>query len=244
MRPQASATRVVLVDGAAGRIDLAIDAASSTVPLRGIALVAHPHPLFGGTRDNKVVMTLSRALGAQGFHVLRPNFRGVGDSEGAFDEGRGETDDLLGLLRACRQAVAPAWWPAGLAWPVQADRVLAGFSFGAFVQTRVHQAMLERNEAQGLALVLVGLAVSRFDAAPVPEDTLVVHGEQDDVVPLSAVFDWARPQHLPVVVMPGSGHFFHGALVLLKKIVTDFLRCRYNTGTEQDGLSQEDDGDD
>ena len=171
-------------------------------------------------------MTLSRALTARGYHVLRPNFRGVGDSEGSYDEGRGEALDLQALVEACRSDKAPQWWPeaAGFTWPGRRSWVLAGFSFGAFVQTRVHQAL----QLQDVPLILVGVAVSRFPVARAPDDSLVIHGEQDDVVPLTDVFDWAREQNLPVVVVPGTGHFFHGCLVRLKSIVTNFLLVRYN----------------
>jgi uncharacterized protein len=228
-------------------LDVAIDPAfggqgflpDSRRAARGIAIVAHPHPLFGGTRDNKVVMTLARALTAQGFHVLRPNFRGVGESTGSFDEGQGESKDLLALYDLCAQATPPAWWPdiqsfeakpeANFMWPAGADRVLAGFSFGAFVQTLVAQ----NTKSIAPVLALVGLAVSRFPAALVREGALVVHGEQDDVVALADVLNWARPQAQAVVVVPGAGHFFHGHLTGLKSIVTDFLLARYNTDSRK-----------
>ncbi len=204
-----SGTATVRVAGPAGGIDTAVDLPA--VKPVGVAVIAHPHPLFGGTRDNKVVQTLARALLALGFVAWRPNFRGVGASEGAYDEGRGETDDLLAVVEhALAHAAA-----LGLADP---RLVLAGFSFGSFVQTRVG----ERLAAQGRAperLVLVGAAVSRFDVGSVPADTVVVHGEVDETVPLAAVLDWARPQDLPVVVIPGADHFFHRKLMILRRIV-------------------------
>lgn len=170
-------------------------------PRRGLALVAHPNPVQGGTKDNKVVTTLAKTLFGLGYVALRPNFRGVGDSAGVFDEGRGESEDLLAVA-----AYAQARFGA-------LPLLLAGFSFGAFVQTRVAQAVTAEQ------LVLVGPAVNRFPAATVPAGTLVIHGEVDDVVPLAAVLDWARPQQLPVVVVPGGEHFFHGRLHLLAQIV-------------------------
>lgn len=204
-----SATQRLLVAGPAGAIDVALDYPAT--PSLGVAVIAHPHPLHGGTRDNKVVQTLARALLALGYVCWRPNFRGVGESAGEHDEGRGETQDLLALL-AFAQARARA---EGLPdTPV----VLAGFSFGSFVQSRVASALTAQG-APPARLVFVGAAVSRFPLEAVPPDTLVIHGETDDVVPLAAVFEWARPLDLPVVVIPGADHFFHRKLPLVKRIV-------------------------
>jgi alpha/beta superfamily hydrolase len=193
-----------LLPGAAGQdVECLIDRPDG--PARGCALLAHPHPLFGGSADNKVVQTLARALLALGWTTLRPNFRGVGGSQGRHDEGRGEADDLA-LLAATLRAESPGRF------------MLGGFSFGAALASRVHARLAAAGEAPD-GLVLVGLA-TRFEPAPkVPEDTLVVHGEHDDVVPLGGVLDWARPQALPVVVLPGAGHFFHGQLPRLKALV-------------------------
>jgi uncharacterized protein len=192
MRPS---TRREFVPGPAGRIECAVDTPGSAA--RGTALIAHPHPLFGGTLDNKVVQTLARALVERGYEAWRPNFRGVGESEGGFDEGRGEVDDLEAVL-------------AGLARPV----VLAGFSFGAAMQAKLAQS------AGAERLVLVGVAVTSFAVPAVPPGTLVIHGELDDTIPLSAVLDWARPQELPVVVVPGAEHFFHRKLQVLRAIIS------------------------
>jgi len=194
-----AATRRTQTAGPAGRIEMAIDAPAH-VP-RGVALIAHPHPLHGGTLDNKVVQTLARALAALGYVALRPNFRGVGASEGRYDEGRGEVDDLGAVWEYARREHGAA------------RAVLAGFSFGAAMQARLAARVpVER-------MVLVGLAVNHFDAPAVPADTLLIHGERDQTVPLEAVFDWARPLELPVIVVPGSDHFFHGRLQLLRGIV-------------------------
>jgi len=170
---------------------------------RGIALVAHPHPLYGGTMDNKVVTTLAKTFSRLGLAAFRLNFRGVGQSAGEFDQGIGETGDMLALADHARRELGNL--------PI----LLAGFSFGGYVQTRV----LEQVEAQ--RLVLVAPAVKRFEVGAVPADTLVIHGEQDEVVPLADVLDWARPQNLPLTVVPGAGHFFHGQLNLLARIVSD-----------------------
>jgi alpha/beta superfamily hydrolase len=202
-------TRTVRIAGAAGAIDVALDRPAGAPT--GLALIAHPHPLYGGTRDNKVVQTLARAFLALGYACYRPDFRGVGLSEGAYDEGRGETDDLVAVARAARAAAAADG---------QADLplVLAGFSFGAFVQAQVAQRLAQAGEPAA-RLVLVAPAVSRFALGEVAPDTLVIHGETDDVVPLPAVLDWARPMTLPVVVLPATDHFFHRRLPLLKRLV-------------------------
>lgn len=206
-------TRIVGIDGPAGRIDVAVDRPEAE-PARGLAVVAHPHPLYGGTRDNKVVQTLARALLALGHVCWRPDFRGVGASAGTYDEGRGETDDLLAVVAAARAAE-----PGGDALPL----VLAGFSFGSAVQSRVARRLAEA-QRPATRLVFVGTAASRFEVEPVPADTLVIHGEVDDTVPLSSVLDWARPQELPVVVIPGADHFFHRKLTGLKQLLMRELR--------------------
>jgi alpha/beta superfamily hydrolase len=195
-----ASTRRSFVAGPAGRIECAID--SPEAPARGKALVAHPHPLFGGTLDNKVVQTLARAFVELGYEAWRPNFRGVGASEGRFDQGRGEVEDLAAVLEAMKAAAF----------------VLAGFSFGAAMQ-----AMLA-TRVKPERMVLVGVAVTRFAVPPVPAGTLLIHGEQDDTVPLAAVLDWARPQELPVVLVPGADHFFHRKLQVLRGIVVANVR--------------------
>lgn len=200
-------TKREFVAGSVGRIECAVDVpASAANAPRGLAVIAHPHPLFGGTMDNKVVQTIARALLQTGFACVRPNFRGVGASEGTHDEGRGEAEDLQAVIAQYRKT-----YPEKL--------VLAGFSFGGFVMTHV-ATQVSPACAQ---LILVGPA-ARFGLAKVAANTLVIHGEQDDVVPLQGVLDWARPQSLPVLVMPGVGHFFHGQLPLLKQCVLDGLR--------------------
>lgn len=204
-----SATRRHDLTGPAGLIDTALD--RPPTPIRGVAVIAHPHPLYGGTRDNKVVQTLARGLLACGYVCWRPNFRGVGESAGSHDDGAGETEDLLAVVAAARAQAATE----GLA---DAPLVLAGFSFGSFVQTRVAQRLTQAG-VPAARLILVAPAVSRFALAPVPDDTLVIHGESDDLVPLAAVFDWARPQALPILVVPGADHFFHHKLPMLKQIV-------------------------
>lgn len=203
-------TEFLLQAGPAGQIEVAIDQPEGTP--RGVAVIAHPHPLHGGTLTNKVVQTLARAFVLAGWTAVRFNFRGVGRSEGTYDEGRGELEDLLAVVRA--QA------PDG-------PLCLSGFSFGAFVTSHAAVQLQAQRDVQ--RLVLVGTAASRFSVAPVPSElhlrSLVIHGELDDTVPLASVMDWARPQQLPVLVVPGGGHFFHGQLPLLRELVLRHLRA-------------------
>ena len=207
-----ASTQAVNLQGAAGRIQALCDTPST--PPRGVALIAHPHPLFGGTMDNKVVQTLARAAVATGWQTWRFNFRGVGQSEGVHDAGVGEADDALQVLEQIHTPGQPV--------------VLAGFSFGAFVICRALAALAAADRLADVSrVVLVGTAAARFEVPALPmavaEQALVIHGEQDDTVPLLAVMDWARPQHLPVTVVPGVEHFFHGQLPLLKRMVTGHL---------------------
>jgi len=220
----------VLLDGTAGKIECVInlpaggehrdrlhdaprgrvhDAARDRLDdaPRGVALIAHPHPLFGGSLDNKVAQTLAKTFVELGYIALRPNFRGVGASAGEHDEGRGEADDLLAILDYARtrfHAQSP---------------VLAGFSFGAYVQTLVaRRAAPERMALVGVAAGLVSGGRS-YTAEAVPADSIVIHGELDETVPLANVLAWARPQELPVIVVPGADHFFHRRLNLIKSII-------------------------
>jgi alpha/beta superfamily hydrolase len=206
-----SHTEKLNLRGAAGVIEVQRDPAATEVPYRGVAVLTHPHPLFAGTMDNKVVQTLARAFVASGWTAVRFNFRGVGASEGVHDEGRGEAEDLLAVVAQA----AP-----------EGTIAIAGFSFGAFVAVKGLQTLLATREVARIALV--GPSVARVVPPSLPEAardrTLVVHGEADDTVALSAVMDWARPQSLPVTVVPGGGHFFHGQLPLLKQLVVRHLR--------------------
>lgn len=207
-----STSQSLQLQGAAGAIEALVDTPQPAdgSAVRGVAVIAHPHPLFGGTMTNKVVQTVARACVLAGWQAVRFNFRGVGASQGTHDAGRGELEDLLAVV----EQVAP-----------HGPLVLAGFSFGAFVTSHaVARLAAQRDIAR---VVLVGTAASRFTVAPVPRElharTLVVHGEVDDTVPLASVMDWARPQHLPVTVIPGVEHFFHGQLPLLRNLVLRHL---------------------
>jgi alpha/beta superfamily hydrolase len=188
-----ASTRREFVAGPAGKIECAVDAPEGE--RRGAALVAHPHPQFGGTLDNKVVQTLAKAWVALGYETWRPNFRGIGESEGKYDEGNGEVDDLHAVFRHSKATV------------------LGGFSFGAAMAARLSARVKTER------MVLVGVAAANFELPAVPANTLVIHGELDETVPLAAVLDWARPQELPVIVVPGADHFFHRKLPVLRAIV-------------------------
>ena len=193
-----------------GAIEIALDQPTGEGASKGVAVIAHPHPLFGGAMDNKVVQTLARAFTQCGWTAVRFNFRGVGATEGVHDEGRGELGDMLAVI----QHAAPG-----------GALCLAGFSFGAFVTTHAFEKLNPLRDID--KLVLVGTSVTRSVAAPIDAaahlKTLVLHGEQDDTVALADVLDWARPQALPVTVVPGGGHFFHGQLPLLKNLVVRHL---------------------
>jgi len=197
-----ASTRRRFVAGPAGRIECALDLPGGAAPegtpaVRGAALVAHPHPLHGGTLDNKVVQTLARALVEFGYAAWRPNFRGVGASEGGFGGGQGEVEDLLSVFQE-----------------IPSEKiVLAGFSFGAAMQAKLAARVKPER------VVLVGIAVTSFAVPGVPPGSMVIHGERDETVPLAAVLDWARPQDLPVVLVPGADHFFHRKLHVLRGIV-------------------------
>jgi alpha/beta superfamily hydrolase len=190
-----------LTPGPAGALECALDRPEGEP--RGVAVICHPHPQQGGTMDNKVVQTLARAFLQLGYRTVRFNFRGVAASEGAWDDGQGEIDDALAVIAAHRDPALPL--------------ALAGFSFGGYVASQAAARLPD--DAKVERLVLVGPSTQKQKVAPVPKETLVIHGESDDIVPLSATLDWARPQSLPVVVIPGVGHFFHGQLALLKNLV-------------------------
>jgi uncharacterized protein len=195
--------------GSAGKMECQLDRPAA--PPRGIALIAHPHPLYGGTMDNKVAQTLARTFVALGYLAVRFNFRGVGASEGTHDHGHGETDDMALMLDHMR-----AQYPT---LPV----ALAGFSFGTFVQAQLQQRLAAEGRPAE-RLVLVGAAAGKWPMPGVPADTILIHGEVDDTIPLADVLDWARPQDIPVIVIPGADHFFHRKLGHIKNLVLQMWR--------------------
>lgn len=214
---QHAENRREFIVGPAGNLECQID---TPTQVRGLAVLAHPHPLMGGTMDNKVIHTLARACVQIGLRAVRFNFRGVGASDGKWDEGRGEVDDLLAVIAHYRVRSDSGAAPAA---PV-APFVLGGFSFGGYAAAQAC-AQLSDTLAPN-RLILIAPATGRFDVATVPPNrTLVIHGEADDVVPLADALNWARPQTLPITVVPGVGHFFHGQLTVLKNLVLHDLRA-------------------
>lgn len=211
----------VRLDGPDGRIEVFVEAHSPSLhpATTGIAIVAHPHPLLGGSAENKVVTTLAKTFRELGCATLRPNFRGVGGSEGEHDHGVAETDDLLAVHAYARGRF-------GNDLPVY----LAGFSFGAYVTTRLALSLVELG-APATRLVLVGTAAGfieglrRYETAAVPADTIVIHGGADATVPLPNVLAWAEPLDLPVTVIPGADHFFHRRLHLIRDIIRRQWKC-------------------
>lgn len=199
------------IAGPAGRIECAVDRPEGSP--RGVAVLCHPHPQFGGTLDNKVVQTMARAFLQLGWTSVRFNFRGIGRSEGIWGEGAGEIDDALAVVAAVRQRPEFAVLP----WAI------AGFSFGGYVAATVVDRMPQADKPR--RLVLVGPSTQKQVVPNVAADTVVLHGEVDDIVPLTATLDWARPQSLPVIVFPGVGHFFHGQLASLKNVLVRELHA-------------------
>lgn len=181
--------------------------------VRGMILMAHPNPTEGGTFTNKIVHTIAKTLARQGYIAYCPNLRGVGKSAGVHNYGKGEVDDMAAVLNFARQEN-----------PHLQTVTLAGFSFGTYVQSQLRQRLSD-HECE--TMILIGPAVTRYDFPPVPAHTLVVHGEEDEVISLQAVLDWARPQNLPILVAPGVGHFFHGKLTQLSEVVTQHWRAHY-----------------
>ena len=208
-------TQTLLIDGPVGVIDIAVDRPSAAA--RGVALVAHPHPLYGGTRDNKVVTTIARACVQHGYAAVRPNFRGIGESAGSFDHGKGEMLDMAALVEQFR-----------VRYPAVADKkwVVGGFSFGTSIAVQLYARWEKEGKRLPDLMVLAGSAALRFrhGDAKAPADALIVHGEDDDVVPLTELMEWARPLDMPVVVMPNAGHYFHGKLLILRNMISTRLK--------------------
>jgi len=224
-----SRTQVIKIDGVVGPIQMSIDLpdelkSDPQFAVRGLALVAHPHPLLGGTMDNKVAQTMARAFTQLGYISVRPNFRGVGETGGVYDDGVGELEDLLHVSDWMR---TPSSWAqvAGIqhqGWVDAANTlplVVSGFSFGSYVGTHLVQRLADLGRPAE-RLVMVGSAAGKWELAPVPADTILIHGEVDETITLAAVLDWARPQELTVQVVPGADHFFHRRLHCIRNIIT------------------------
>jgi len=224
-----SRTKIIHIDGIVGSIEMSIDLPDElkndpAFAIRGLALVAHPHPLMGGTMDNKVAATMARAFNQLGYVSVRPNFRGVGGTAGVHDDGAGELEDLVHVTEWMR---TPASWTsfeasASQAWVSNVPAlplVVSGFSFGSFVGSHLVQRLIELGRPAE-RLVMVGSAAGKWTLAPVPADTILIHGELDETIPLIDVLDWARPQELTVQVVPGADHFFHRRLHCIRNIIT------------------------
>ncbi len=224
-----SRTKIIHIDGIVGSIEMSIDLPDElkndpAFVIRGLALVAHPHPLIGGTMDNKVAATMARAFNQLGYVSVRPNFRGVGGTAGVHDDGAGELEDLVHVTDWMR---TPASWTsfeatASQAWVSNVPAlplVVSGFSFGSFVGSHLVQKLIDLGRPAE-RLVMVGSAAGKWTLAPVPADTILIHGELDETIPLIDVLDWARPQELTVQVVPGADHFFHRRLHCIRNIIT------------------------
>ncbi len=199
-------TQRFYIEGPAGRLDTILGKPEGSQ--RGIAIIAHPHPLYGGTMDNKVVHTLFNTLIELGYVTAKFNFRGVGSSEGNYDQGVGEVDDVISVTQAIHKQFNNQL--------IHQPLILAGFSFGGAIQLLAAQQLNPQH------LILVAPSIAHLNVSP-PTDqtrqTLIIHGDQDDIVPLQTILKWAEPQSLPIVVIPGAEHFFHGRLAVLKRII-------------------------
>lgn len=207
-------TQFFQIPGIIGQLEYALDVPNSekyVIP-HGLVFIAHPHPLFGGSMHNKIVQTLARSFVELGYIAIRMNFRGVGKSEGKYDHGNGETDDMLLLIAYMRKQ-----FPA---LPI----ALAGFSFGTYIQAKVQEKLTTSHISLNVPverLVLVGTAAGKWPIPEVPTNTIVIHGEFDDIIPLNVILDWVRTQELPIIVIPGANHFFHGKLQYIKNLIIE-----------------------
>lgn len=205
--------QTIQFEGKAGRIDCALDWPDEQQAPKGWVLLLHPHPLHGGARNNKVVTTMSRAATSQGLVVVRPDFRGVGASEGSFDHGQGETWDMFELVQQFQTQFPEV---------AQGHFLLGGFSFGTSVAAQLYSVLAQAGLRTPQHLVLAGCAVERFrfvDELHVPSHTYLIHGADDDVVPASEGMDFAQAHDLALTVIPQAGHFFHGKLIILRELV-------------------------
>ena len=208
-----SNTQKFFIDGPAGKLEAVL--AEPDMSPCGLAVIAHPHPLFGGTMDNKIVHTLFNTLLGLGFISVKFNFRGVGESAGVHDGGIGEIEDVMAVV----STVSDHFHAQHDDQPL----LLAGFSFGGAIQAHAAQRLKPQH------LILIAPSVARFSAPPVIDHTghvLIIHGDQDDIVPLQSVLDWAaHQQSQSVVVIPGAEHFFHGRLSSIKDVVLDTFKA-------------------
>lgn len=208
-------TDTLFLTGQAGQIETYVDQPLGDI--RGFALVCHPHPLVGGTPQHKVPTLLAQLLVEQGCIVYRPNFRGVGHSQGTHDDGIGETEDMLQVIAELHQRHPHLPFYA------------AGFSFGAHVIAKCHTRLSDQHKAR--QLILCGLPTAdvdvaglrRYETPNIQGDLLLIHGELDQITKLDDLLQWARPQRHLITVLPGANHYFTGYLNQLRLAISRFL---------------------
>ncbi len=203
-------TQAFFVDGPAGKLE-GVLSESNYKSRHGIAVIAHPHPLYGGTMDNKVVHTLFKVAIELGFITVKFNYRGVGKSQGNYDDGLGETEDIIAVVKAVQKKFDSESNNLSL--------LLAGFSFGGAIQAHAAKTLNPHG------LIMISPSVGHFKVPAISnyaKRILIVQGDQDEVVPLKTILHWAAPQDLPIVVIPGAEHFFHGKLHIIKRTIYDW----------------------
>ncbi|AWD32756.1 hypothetical protein CKSOR_00655 [Candidatus Kinetoplastibacterium sorsogonicusi] len=199
--------------GKAGYIDTLIEMPKNA-PI-GYTVLLHPHPMHGGTRDNKVISTMSRVCLNYDLAVFRPNFRGVGFSEGKFDNGLGEVEDMIDLICQIIE-----YYPNLKKIPI----ILGGFSFGASIAAQLY-SYIKNKDIQCNGLVLVSSAATRYVHKEIilPEKTFLIHGYNDNIVPFDEILNWAKIHDISINLIPNASHFFHGKLITLKNIFINIL---------------------
>lgn len=198
----------VVIDGPSGALEAIVEDPGIAGPQ--YAVICHPHPVYGGTMDNKVVTTVARALHSLAIPTVRFNFRGVGQSRGTFDQGVGETADAAAVA-----AFGAARWPGR-------DMLAAGFSFGGYVALRLAR------QVPAARLITVAPAVLLFEAGMGAPSCpwVIIQGDADDVVDPQSVIAWASAlSPAPrIIVLPGVGHYFHGRLSDLRDATVEAIR--------------------
>lgn len=205
---QTPGEHALTLQGLAGAIEACLSV-PETIASSKVAFIGHPHSLQGGTMNNKVVTTLAKTYKELGIPSLRFNFRGVGASEGVYDAGLGESDDMLHLVDTWRQEFG------------EVPFIFAGFSFGSYVAYRA------ASQTPGASLVTIAPPVHHYDYhafKPAPNPWLIVMGDADEVVPAELVYEFAAGTELPVIRFPDTGHFFHGKLLDLKARLLEYYR--------------------
>lgn len=200
----------LLLPGPTGQLEVMTSSPETPRSPPAIAVICHPHPLFGGTMHNKVIYTLARCFNSMGLASVRFNFRGVGLSQGGYDHGIGETDDLLAILAWLKENC-----PESAIW-------LAGFSFGAYIAARAAKVWPVKQ------LICVAPPIENFpfkELPPFPCPWILVQGDKDEVISAAAVFTWVNSlEHPPEVIkIHGASHFFHGQLIELRDCLTSIL---------------------